>query len=420
MDQEYRFFVGIDWGTQTHRIVLLDCEGRAIEQYDATHTGAGLEDLVNRLVRSTACESEKVAIAIETSWGALVETLLDRGFAVFSINPKQVDRFRDRFTVAGAKDDTRDALVLASSLRTDRRSFRLVEIDTPEIIRLRELSRFEDELKAELRRTTNRLWQQLHRYYPQALKLSPAADDLFIWDLLRNAPNPAAGSKLSPGRIRRLLSLHRIKRFTAEEVQNTLRTPALKLAEGAVDAASEHVLLLLPQLALLDQQLRDVGRRIKHLLKTLQESGDSDVSIIQSVPGIGPGIAAILLSEASRPLRERDYHFLRCLAGTAPVTIQSAKRRMVSMRQACSARLRQALHHWATRSIIVDKTSRKQYDQSRIAGHHHARALRGLADRLVRMLIAMLKYQKPFDSQRREKPFIPPVGVQPDICSASS
>ncbi len=166
---------------------------------------------------------------------------------------------------------------------------------------MRELSRFEDELKAELRRTTNRLWQQLHRYYPQALKLSSAADDLFIWDLLRKAPHPEAGSKMSLARIRRLLSLHRISRFTAEEVQNTLRAQALKLAAGAAEAASEHVLLLLPQVTLLDQQLRDVGRRIKHLPKALEELGDSDVSIIQSVPGIGPGITAVLLSEASRP-----------------------------------------------------------------------------------------------------------------------
>jgi hypothetical protein len=37
----------------------------------------------------------------------------------FSINPKQLDRFRDRHTVAGAKDDQRDAFVLADSLRTD-------------------------------------------------------------------------------------------------------------------------------------------------------------------------------------------------------------------------------------------------------------------------------------------------------------
>jgi transposase len=331
-----------------------------------------------------------------------VETLLDSGFAVFSINPRQVDRFRDRFTVAGAKDDKRDALVLASSLRTDRRSFRLFEIDSPDIIRLRELSRFEEELKAELRRTTNRLWQQLHPYYPQALQLSPAADDLFIWDLLRNAPNPAAASKLSLARIRKLLFSHSVSRFTAEEVQNTLRRSALQLAEGAAEAASEHVLLLLPQIARLDQQLRDVARRIKQLLKTLEEAGDSDVSIIQSVPGIGPGITAILLSEASRPIRERDYDSFRCLAGTAPVTIQSAKRRMVSMRRACSERLRQALHHWATRSIICDETSRKRYDRLRTSGHQHARALRGLADRLLRMLIAMLKNQMVFDFQRRQ------------------
>lgn len=140
-----------------------------------------------------------MAVAIKVSWGALVETLVEQGFAVFSINPKQVDRLRDRFTVAGAKDDSRDALVLASSLRTDRKSFRLVEVDSPEIIRLRELSRFEEEVKNELRPATNRLWQQLHRYYPQVLTLSPAADDLFIWDLVRHAPTPAEGARLTQG-----------------------------------------------------------------------------------------------------------------------------------------------------------------------------------------------------------------------------
>jgi hypothetical protein len=48
-----------------------------------------------------------------------VETLMEQGFAVFSINPKQLDRFRDRYSPAGAKDDRRDAFVLADSLRTD-------------------------------------------------------------------------------------------------------------------------------------------------------------------------------------------------------------------------------------------------------------------------------------------------------------
>ena len=34
---------------------------------------------------------------------------MERGLAVHAINPKQLDRFRDRISPAGAKDDRRDA-----------------------------------------------------------------------------------------------------------------------------------------------------------------------------------------------------------------------------------------------------------------------------------------------------------------------
>jgi hypothetical protein len=37
-------------------------------------------------------------VAIETPRGAVVETLVERQFKVFAINPKQMDRFRDRHT----------------------------------------------------------------------------------------------------------------------------------------------------------------------------------------------------------------------------------------------------------------------------------------------------------------------------------
>jgi transposase len=364
--------------------------GTRIEQYNAAHSGEGLAVLVERLKQRTACDAAAVAIAIEVAWGALVETLVENGFTLFSINPKQVDRFRDRFTVAGAKDDSRDALVLASSLRTDRKSYKHVEVDSPEVIRLRELSRFEDELKTELRRTTNRLWQQLHRYYPQMLRLSPAADDRFVWDLLGKVPTPAQGANISRGRVQLILTANRIRRFAADEVLLTLKEAPLMLAPGAAEAAHEHVLLLLPQVRLLDQQLRDVGRRIQEILnswmKIPKEEGEPpcDASLMLSIPGIGPAVAATLLSEASRPIRERDYQALRCYAGTAPVTKQSGKRKTIDMRYACSPRLRRALYYWASTSINCDERSREQYDGLRASGHHHARALRGLADRLPR------------------------------------
>ncbi len=407
MQQSFQYFVGIDWGTQTHRVAVLDGTGRPVEQYNADHSGEGLVTLVNKLKQRTACEPALVAIGIEVAWGALVETLVEAGFAVFSINPKQVDRF----TVVGAKDDARDALVLASSLYTDRQSYRRVEIDSPELIRLRELSRFQDELKVELRRVTNRLWQQLYRYYPQMLTICPAADDRLMWDLLEAAPTPAAGAKITSLRILRILRANRIRKVSVDEVHAALRTAPLVLAPGAAEAACEHVQLLLPQVRLLEEQLREVANRIKRLLTVMIEANAEtnqppcDAGLVLSIPGIGPAVAAALLTEASKPIRERDYEALRCYAGTAPVTRQSGKRKTVGMRQACRPSLRNAVFYWATSSLCCDNRSRRQYDALRAAGHLHARALRGLADRLLGVLIALLKTQKHFDKARRDGTF---------------
>ena len=62
---------------------------------------------------------KRIKVAIEVPHGAIVETLLDNLFTVYAINPKQLDRFRDRYSPSGAKDDRRDAFVMADSLRTD-------------------------------------------------------------------------------------------------------------------------------------------------------------------------------------------------------------------------------------------------------------------------------------------------------------
>ena len=45
--------------------------------------------------------SQALAAGIEIPRGAIVETLQENGFAVFSIKPKQLGRFRDRYSPAG-------------------------------------------------------------------------------------------------------------------------------------------------------------------------------------------------------------------------------------------------------------------------------------------------------------------------------
>src|ERR1700692_3936725 len=168
MADDLGWFVGVDWASETHQVALLDAHGTVIGERAFPHGGAGLGALCDWLLATTGAVAATIAVAIEVPHGRVVETFLERGFPVFSINPKQLDRFRDRFSVAGAKDDSRDGWVLADSLRTARPAFRLLSVEDPVIIELREWSRMGDDLTAELNRLGNRMREQLWRYYPQA------------------------------------------------------------------------------------------------------------------------------------------------------------------------------------------------------------------------------------------------------------
>jgi hypothetical protein len=137
-----------------------------LEQRKIDHSGNGIIEFMTWMETLTEGHIEGIAASIEVPRGPLVEAFLEHRWAVFSINPKQLDRFRDRHTVAGAKDDSRDAYVLADSLRTDQHCFRRVEADHPTVVRIRELSRTEESVGADLRRTVNQLYQLLLRYYP--------------------------------------------------------------------------------------------------------------------------------------------------------------------------------------------------------------------------------------------------------------
>jgi hypothetical protein len=149
-------------------------------------------------------------VAIEVSHGPVVDVLIDRGFIVHAINPKQLDRLRDRFSVAGAKDDRRDAYVLADGVRTDRHLFRLLQIADPRLMKLRAWSRLAEELQQERVRLGNRVHQQLWRYYPQMLELTHEVTAAWFLNLWLMAPTPAKAAQLRGPVVDRLLKQHRM------------------------------------------------------------------------------------------------------------------------------------------------------------------------------------------------------------------
>src|SRR5450759_6006004 len=303
MTQTFKCLSGIDWASDSYEVCVVDADGSVLGKKEVEHSGDGIQQCIDWLLQMAGGDASSIAVAIEVPHGAMVESLIENNVAVFAINPKQMDRFRDRDTVAGAKDDALDAFVMADSLRTDQACFHRVELDEPAIIRLRELSRMEQDLQTDGNRLANQLWEQLRRYYPQMLKLSPAANEVWLWDLLESAPLPGDAAKLKLAKVKAILRSHRIRRVTADEVLEQLRQPALRLAPGSAEAASEHVQMLLPRIRLLHQQREVAGRRIRGILDELckpaaesEEGEHRDAEILLSLPGIGPVVAATMLA----------------------------------------------------------------------------------------------------------------------------
>ena len=276
------------------------------------------------------------------------------------------------------------------------------------MVELRGWTRIADELTTERTRPANRVRQQLWRYYPQILTVDSDPARAWILDLWQLAPTPDKARRVRKDTVARLLKRHSVRCIDAEEVLRRLREPAIPVAPGTAEAGIAHINTVAERLALVRRQLAHhahakMERLTKFLAAAMENPQDKpgieaqrDMAILASLPGVGKIILATLLAEAFDPLRRRDYHALRCLCGTVPVTRRSGKSTIVVRRLATHNRLRDVVYHWARVAVQRDPVSKAKYAALRARGHGHARALRSVADRLNAVACAMLENQTVF------------------------
>jgi transposase len=396
--------IGIDWGSESHQVCRIDGEEEP-KQRSFPHTGEGLSALVAFVVDGEM-DPEQIAIAIEVNHGAVVEALLAAGLRVYSINPKLLDRLRDRFSMAGAKDDRRDAFVLASCVESDAQAFRRIEPGNEENTRLQAATRLREDLKSEQRANANRLWNALREYRPALLPLCPGADEPWLWVLIEKAPSPSGGAKLTRASIGAVLKKHRIRRLTAEEVRTALRGDVLSLRPIYIESHVARVLVLIARLKLAQAQIVTIEKQIRtavaERVKSEEQTERRDLTILLSLPGFGSLTVATAFGESGDAFERRDYNALRSIGGAAPVTKQSGGTRYVVMRQVCQPRLRVALHLAALQAIRIDPKFRDLYLRARARGQTVGRAIRNIADRLLFLAVQLLKKNQLYDISLRQ------------------
>ena len=396
--------VGVDWGSGAHQVCRIDGEEEP-KQRSFPHTSEGLNALVAFVVEGDI-GPEQVLVAIEVSHGAVVEALLAKQLPVRSINPKLLDRLRDRFSPAGAKDDRRDAFVLASCVESDAHAFRRVEPGNDENLRLQAATRLRGDLKSGFGADANRLWSELRGYRPGLLVLCPGADEPWLWALLEKAPSPSQGAKLTRASIGAVLKRHRIRRLNVEDVQTVLRKDVLSLRPVYIESHVARVLVLTAKLKLAQTQIDKLEKEIKTELAERVQSEEQterrDLTILLSLPGFGPLTTATALGESGDAFERRDYNALRSLCGAAPITKQSGGSRYVVMRQFCQPRLRVALHVSALQAIRIDPKLHDLYVRARARGHTVGHAIRNIVDRLLCLAVQLLRKNELYDINLRQ------------------
>ncbi|MYD46555.1 MAG: IS110 family transposase [Gammaproteobacteria bacterium] len=170
---ELQWFVGLDWSKSHHQICSVDREQQTRGKTAIPHSGAGFQQLAAWLAEKTRhAASESIGIVLETSVGSVVNSCQTLGYEVYAINPIQLDRFRDRYYPAGAKDDRRDALLLATALCLEPHLVRQVEIEDEYTMQLRLRNRQRKAFVTTRSVLITQIRQLLEEYFPSLETMS--------------------------------------------------------------------------------------------------------------------------------------------------------------------------------------------------------------------------------------------------------
>lgn len=391
--------VGIDQGSQYHDVCLVP-EGQAPQYLRLPHDAEGLTQLLEA-IRQREPHPDRVHVAIEGSaQGLFVAALLAQGFRVYPVNPKAVDRYRDRFSPAGSKDDRRDALVLAEILRTDLHRLRPLQPESDTLRRLRVLFAHYQALVEERTRLINQLTACLRAYYPRALQLFAHLGRPVAWAFLRAFPTPEDLARAHPEHIEQLLRRYRHPRAAAKtaELYALACKPQLPPDPATVSLWARRMHFLLDQLEAVSREMEACGEQLEELV---QQHPDGE--LFRSVKGVGTVLSAGLICLFGEDRQAiPDARVVQCRAGTAPVTVRSGKSTRVYFRRACNKQARNTVQQLAQQLVLHHAWALELYWAHRIRGRHYHEALRIVGHHALRVLYAVWRDRQPYDADRYE------------------
>jgi transposase len=316
---------------------------------------------------------------------------------VYPINPKAMDRSRERFRANKAKSDVFDAYVLADSLRTDQKRLSALKPNSPQAAELKILTRDYQRLVRQQTRLINQIKATLKEYYPRPLEVFEHIASASCLDFLRLCPTPEAVKKLSFAQWKRFSTAHRLNPEKIQETWKILNAQQVPVPSYVERAKSKLLLALINQLTPTVEAVNDYRGEIGDFFACLPMA-----ELTASLPGgkYGVIVPTLFAELGDAPGRWSSFRHLQAQAGTTPYTRQSGQMKTAHFRYSCNKHLRYAIYWLAQISLTQSDWARAYYDSQRARGHKHRQALRALGAKWLKIFFVMWQEQAPYDENR--------------------
>jgi transposase len=393
--------IGIDIGGRSHAVARCrDGASRADRQIVRIgQSRAGFAALDAWFAR----QAEPVTlVTMESSghyWMPLASHLRRRDVPVAVVNPLAAKYFA-KSRLARTKSDPADARSLAEMAMRDLPPAR----DPLAGSELRQGTRFAMILVQEQARVCQRLIRLVELGFPELGELFDDPTCRTAREILRVAPTATAAVRRRTSTLANANAGPGHRRLGQARAERLQAAAADSIAVPELDAeVAFEVGLLLDQYDLLERQIADADARVAGLL-----DGET-ARRLQTIPGVGPSIAAALLAEIGDIGRFADFDQLLAYAGVHPAERSSGRKGASPetawhMSKAGNSHLRAAAYRMAVVGVQHNPVIAAHYARKRAAGKSKMNALGHCMRKALSLVWGVWRNGQDFDAQWEARP----------------
>ena len=379
---------GIDVGSESHHIIILDDEDHILFNQKIAHELSEFAESIKLFKQIEKKEKGEISFALEGKNGYSApfdQILLDQGFTLYNVDNFKLKRFREAF--AGEwRDDERDALMLSKMLKLKEhinspREKVFIKIEKPSLLTesLKLLSRHQQTLIDEKVRLTNRLRKKLLEVCPEILKLAKLKNKKLIVILVKY-PDFSKYKRIT------LCSLLKIRGIGKKGAFFLLkRLNHIEYMPGLTDIYKTIILSYAKRISELQKEIEDIDRKLDEIGEESKE-----VKHLKTIPGVATKLASRLIGEIGDIERFPSEKQLAVYCGVACVDNNSGKVTKARAVYKANKICKHTLITMGGGSIRFSPQCKAYYLKKRTEGKSHNHTLRCLARQLIKVIYKML------------------------------